>query len=108
MKILFLLSVLLCVQAQASWHYNANSGIGIYQPEGWSARVEGRSALLKGPEEGSAQSEIFLGSDWQSQVGTVAELKEYVKAETGAWNPRALEISGLSGFQTGNALKGAI
>jgi hypothetical protein len=108
MKILFLLSMLFAHPAHASWHYNENSGIGIYQPEGWSVKVEGRSAILTGPSEDKAQSQIFLGSDWVSKVDSVTALKEYVQKETGDKSPRPIQISELPGFQTGSANNGSI
>ncbi len=95
------------INADASWLYNENAGFGIYQPEGWTSSSEGRSTTLSGPLHDSAQSEIFLGSDWSSRVRSLEELRAYAIRETGDKSPRAIKISGLDGFATGKEKAGA-
>src|SRR4051812_1237969 len=95
------LSLFLSLPALASWHYNEDGGFGIYQPEGWSVRHEGRSSRLEGPESDSAQSEIFLGSDWISKVKTQEQLRSYVQSESGNTEIETISVSGLEGFRAG-------
>jgi hypothetical protein len=94
--------------ALASWLYNENGGFGIYQPEGWSSRIEGRSTSLSGPSTDSAQSSIFLGSDWSAEADTLEHLKALVIEKTGDANPEAIGVSGLQGFRAGSAENGAL
>jgi|GEM_PF-5111784 len=93
---------------QASWLYNDNGGFGIYQPEGWSSSIEGRSSSLLGPNTDSAQSTIFLGSDWSSKARSIEQLRSFVTEETGDKNPEPIFISNLPGFRAGNAEKGSL
>lgn len=106
MKALILL--FLALPAHASWYYNADGGFGIYQPEGWNVSHNGRSSTLTGPVEDTAQSRIFLGSDWVSHIDSPAALEAYVRAESGDKHPRAVTISDLPGFAVGSVAKGAI
>lgn len=94
--------------AHASWHYNENAGFGIYQPEGWSVKVEGRSSLLRGPLTDTSQSEIFLGSDWAGQVSDLAALEAHVKRETGDTTLEPVSVSELPGFRSGSPERGAL
>lgn len=94
--------------AHASWHYNENAGFGIYQPEGWSAKAEGRSSRLRGPLSDISQSEIFLGSDWAGQVNDLAALEAHVKSETGDTSLEPIAVSGLPGFRSGGPARGAL
>jgi hypothetical protein len=108
MKLLLALTALLLSHpALASWHYNEDGGFGIYQPEGWRVEHEGRSSRLTGPENDVAQSEIFLGSDWQTPVTSLEKLRAYVSAETGE-APEATTVSGLEGFRAGTPLRGSV
>lgn len=110
MKFLILLCIglLLSTPALAHWHFNEDGGFGIYQPEGWRIRPNGRSSRLLGPEKDSAQSEIFLGSDWVSRIASLDDLARHVRAETGATELGAATISGLQGYQVGSKTSGAI
>jgi hypothetical protein len=94
--------------AQASWHYNENAGFGIYHPEGWSAKTEGRSSLLRGPLTDTSQSEIFLGSDWAAQVKDLGALEAFVKRETGDTSLEPVAISERPGFRSGSLKRGAL
>lgn len=111
-KLLSTLSLLFSLSASpalASWHYNENAGFGIYQPEGWSATIEGRSSRLGGPVTDTSQSEIFLGSDWVSlNVNDTESLKAHMEEETGLTHLVALTVSGLPGFRGGNDADGSI
>lgn len=102
-----LLAILLSLPAFASWHYNEDAGFGIYEPEGWSVDHEGRSSRLTGPANDSAQSEIFLGSDWQSAVKTADDLQQFALSDSGASRATPITISGLAGYRVGTAEEGA-
>lgn len=109
MKILaaFCIAFFASLSAHASWHFNENGGFGIYQPEGWSARVKGRSSRLLGPAKDFARSDLFLGSDWVDSVVSLPDLERYVREQ----NPHALRpvrISGLDGFRVGTEEEGVI
>jgi hypothetical protein len=101
-----ILAFLLPVYAHASWHYNENGGFGIYEPTGWTDSVNGRSSQLTGPEHDTAQSSFFLGSDWQSSVQTLDDLKKFALEDSGATTATPITISELHGFRTGTALHG--
>lgn len=105
---LFFLCVVVIGTAQASWAYNENGGFGIYQPEGWESRIEGRSMTLEGPATDSDQSSIFLGSDWSSKAKDLEQLKALVTEETGEKNPESVTVSGLPGFRAGNSESGSL
>jgi hypothetical protein len=102
-----LLTLILSLSAHASWHYNENAGFGIYEPEGWTDHVNGRSSELTGPASDSAQSSLFLGSDWQISVQDLANLKKFALEDSGATSATPITISELSGFRTGTAEHGA-
>ena len=108
MKLLFTLLALLSTDLAfaGSWYFNVNGGFGIYQPEGWEIKENGRSGLLKGPRSDTHQSEIFLGSDWNSRVVDQISLKAF--AETSS-SQEANPISAfqLNGFKIGNELDGS-
>lgn len=106
MKLLLLL--LVSLSAHASWYYNEDGGFGIYQPEGWTVSHNGRSSTLTGPATDRAQSQIFLGSDWQSKVVDLPSLEAYVKKISGDQHPRPVSVSELSGFQAGGKRHGSI
>lgn len=111
MKLLTFLAFafLLPSPAFASWHYNENAGFGIYQPEGWSATIEGRSSRLGGPVTDTSQSEIFLGSDWVSPaVKDSDSLAAHMRNETGLGNLVPVTVSELPGFRAGTATDGSI
>lgn len=106
--LLLLLLPLLPPAAHASWHYNENGGFGIYQPEGWTSEIDGRSSRLGGPVTDTSQSEIFLGSDWVSNVADQASLAAHMREETGFSDLRPVEVSGLAGFRAGDGTDGSI
>lgn len=109
MKLLAVLALALTSPALASWHYNENAGFGIYQPEGWSATIEGRSSRLGGPVTDTSQSEIFLGSDWvSSSVKDADSLKKHMEEETGLHDLRPLTVSDLPAFRGGSNTDGSI
>jgi hypothetical protein len=103
-----LIGLLPAHEALASWYYNRNAGFGVYQPENWRVIEHDRAAQLIGPENDFAQTEIFLGSDWDGKVRNLDELKSWVYKNTRFTNPRAYRISDLSGFQVGDTDEGAI
>lgn len=91
--------------AHASWHYNENGGFGLYQPEGWSVKVEGRSSELLGPPSEPARTKIFLGSDWMGGITTLAKLESRLRRNELA--PVATALAGLAGFRVGNERAGS-
>ena len=104
----FILIIVLLTSQPAfagSWRYNPNAGFGIYQPEGWHLTQEGRSSRIRGPDNDFAQSEIFIGSDWQSEIKTLEHLKNYVLRKESS-PPQVLLLSGLNGFKTGSDIQG--
>lgn len=102
-----LLSFLASGAHAGSWIYNRNSGIGIYQPEGWRTGQQGRLTELRGPDTDIAQSLILVGSDWDSKVHNLNDLKIFMTKTTGFANLTPIKISGLSGFQGGHRQNGA-
>ena len=102
-----ILALLLSLPALASWHYNENAGFGIYEPEGWREFTQGRSSRLTGPESDSAQSEIFLGSDWQSSVKTLQDLEKFALSDSAAKRAIPIMTSGLRRYRVGTAQEGA-
>ncbi len=103
---LLLLAFIIAPTAFASWDYNENGGFGIYLPDGWSSTENGRSTQLTGPTADSAQSKIFLGSDWVSHVNTIDDLENYVRTQVKNASPTKVQNSGLDGFSVGNELVG--
>lgn len=93
--------------ALAHWHYNEHAGFGIYQPEGWEARVEGRSSRLTGPATDHAQSALFLGSDWVSSVKDEASLARYAHEQAAGRAVAPHAVSELPGFRVGDEEHGA-
>ena len=108
MKFLFLAILLNSSAAHAHWHYNENAGLGIYQPEGWIVRENGRSSKLFGPENDFAQSEIFLASDWNSKLNSLEALQFFIRDQNEGKDPDPIEFSGLQGFRVGNEERGAL
>ena len=115
MKLLFLFALLFnySENTQAtihafSWYFNQDGGFGIYQPEGWSVAHRDRSSTIVGPEMDSAQSEIFMGSDWNGHAQSLEDLKMILLEETGLSDFREVQVSGLSGFAVGTPENGAM
>lgn len=97
----FALALLVLAPAAAagfSFHYNENGGFGLYRPEGWGARDEGRSSRLTGPRQDFAQTEIFAGSDWVGRVHDGPGLLAYVREQSGGAPVEPIEVSGLAGY----------
>lgn len=94
-------------KAHASWIFNHDGGFGIYQPEGWISKHNGRSTQVFGPKTDFAQSIFFLGSDWNSKIQTAADLKRNIETQCGC-KSQSLQISGLSAFQIGHTTRGQI
>lgn len=90
-----------------SWSYNDDAGFGIYQPEGWRIVRNGRSSKLLGPLSDSAQTEIFIGSDWRSKIRSLEDLRQFAMKEYNDPKPRAIQIAGLDGFEVGMRNNGA-
>lgn len=99
---LFLLGACTGQARAGSWYFNQNGGFGIYQPLGWTIEENGRSAVLKGPERDSAQSEIFLGSDWISAAKDVPSLKTYLERNYPGQTFAPTRVSELEGFVSGS------
>jgi hypothetical protein len=93
--------------AFASWYYNQNGGFGIYQPEGWSVVESGRSARMTGPVTDTAQTDIFLGSDWKSSVKTLGDLKTWLQRTYPGVQLTTIQISKLNGYRVGSEVDGA-
>jgi hypothetical protein len=96
------------ILAEASWFYNFDAGIGIYKPEGWPGKHNGRSTQLTGPTKDFDQSQFFLGSDWVNKINNTDELAAHMRQETTFQNLSPITISGLSGFAAGTSQDGAI
>ncbi len=90
-----------------SWHYNDNAGFGIYVPEGWNARMDGRRSVITGPTNDWQQSSIEIGSDWRFQVKSLEDLRDELERET-SLSPRYSPVSGLEGFRVGSEIEGAV
>lgn len=114
MKTLFILSLAIFTFSLAhgsphaqSWFFNRDGGFGIYQPEGWTAKHSGRSSTLLGPSKDVAQSEIFLGSDWNGAAKDIESLKAVVAKETGELEMHEILVSGLRGLAVGSEEDGS-
>lgn len=88
-----------------SWHYNDYGGFGFLEPEGWRAEQNGRSSRLRGPETDTDRSELFVASDWQSEIRNLSELEAKIRRSE-AGNPEPFQLSGLEGFRLGSGGEG--
>lgn len=84
-----------------SWNYNINSGLGIYVPEGWGPSQDGRATTVTGPVKDTAQSRIFLGSDWITGIHSLKDLNVYLQKKFGS-NLTPAKVSALDGFRHGS------